>query len=63
MKTDGILQLRMRGWRDLAWVLLGFIGVISLWTPLAHGRIAERWFSRPNLLWFSPVPLLVLLSM
>ena len=64
MKTDGLLQLRMRGLaRDLAWVLLVFIGAISLWTPLAHERIAERWFSWPNLLWFSPVPLLVLLSM
>jgi cytochrome d ubiquinol oxidase subunit II len=64
MKTEGLLQLRMRSLaRDLAWVLLLFIGVISLWTPLAHERIALRWFSWPNLLWFSPVPLLVLLSM
>ena len=26
-------------------------------------RIAERWFSLPNLLWFAPVPLLVALAM
>jgi cytochrome d ubiquinol oxidase subunit II len=64
MKTEGLLQLRMRTLaRTLAWVLLLFIGVISLWTPLAHQRIAERWFSWPNLLWFSPVPLLVALVM
>lgn len=49
--------------RKLAWVLLLFIGVISLWTPLAHERIAERWFSWPNLAWFLPVPLLVALTM
>jgi len=27
-----------------------------VWTPLTEPRIAERWFSMPNLLWFSPVP-------
>ena len=64
MKTDGPLQRRMKSLaRVLAWVLLVFIAVISLWTPLAHERIAARWFSWPNLLWFSPVPVLVALSM
>jgi len=64
MKTDGSLQLRMRALaRKLAWLLLLFIGAISVFTPLAHERIAERWFTWPNLLWFSPVPLLVLVSM
>jgi cytochrome bd ubiquinol oxidase subunit II len=62
MKTDGLLQLRMKLLaRNLVWVLLLFIGTISLWTPLAHERIAERWFSWPNLAWFMPVPLLVVL--
>jgi cytochrome d ubiquinol oxidase subunit II len=28
-----------------------------VWTPLTDPRIAERWFSLPNLLWFSPVPI------
>ena len=64
MKTDGLLRLRMRLLaRTLAWVLLLFIGAISLWTPLAHERIAERWFSWPNLGWFMPVPVLVLWAM
>jgi cytochrome d ubiquinol oxidase subunit II len=63
MKTEGPLQRRMKSLaRRLAWVLLVFIGIISLWTPLAQERIAQRWFSWPNLLWFSPVPLLVALS-
>ncbi len=35
------------------------IAVISIWTPLADDRIAQRWFSFPHLLWFAPVPLLV----
>jgi cytochrome bd ubiquinol oxidase subunit II len=64
MKTEGLLQLRMKSLaRDLAWVLLAFIGAISLWTPLAHERIAARWFSWPNLAWFAPVPLLVAVVM
>jgi cytochrome d ubiquinol oxidase subunit II len=49
--------------RRLAWVLLAFIGAISIWTPLVDERIAARWFSWPNLLWFSPVPVLVALSL
>jgi cytochrome d ubiquinol oxidase subunit II len=64
MKTDGQLHSSMRRLaRKLAWVLLLFIGIVSLWTPLAHERIAERWFSWPNVAWFLPVPLLVALTM
>lgn len=60
MKTQGALQQRMyRIVPGLAWALLIVIGVISIWTPLLDEEIAQRWFSFPNLLWFSPVPLLV----
>jgi cytochrome d ubiquinol oxidase subunit II len=60
MKTEGELQQRaFRIARWLAWILLGVIVVISVWTPLTHAQIARRWFSFPNLIWFSPVPLLV----
>ncbi len=59
-KTDGILQQRMRTVaRPLIFILLAVIVVISIWTPLAHSSIAQRWFSFPNILWFSPVPVLV----
>jgi cytochrome bd ubiquinol oxidase subunit II len=60
MKTGGELQqraFRITSW--LMWALLAVIVVISAWTPLADPRIAQRWFSFPNLVWFSPVPLLV----
>jgi cytochrome d ubiquinol oxidase subunit II len=63
MKTDGVLQLRayrFTGW--LTWKLLGVIVVVSVWTPLADAAIMARWFSLPNLLWLSPVPLLVVAS-
>ena len=61
IKTEGPLQERMvQLARPTALVLLGVIAVISLWTPWAHPAIAERWFSLPNLIFFSPVPVLVL---
>ncbi|NQD94769.1 cytochrome d ubiquinol oxidase subunit II [Pseudomonas sp. CrR25] len=61
MKTEGRLQLQMHDLaRPLVFTLLAVTGIVSLWTPLAHAEIAERWFSLPNLLWFMPVPILVL---
>src|SRR5690625_297529 len=63
LKTDGVLQRKMcRLARPLVFVLLAVIAVISLWTPLAHTEIAQRWFSVPNIFWFSPVPLLVVVT-
>lgn len=63
MKTEGALQARMRALgRPIALVLLFTIGIVSLWTPYAHPAIAERWFSLPNLLFFLPVPFLVLVT-
>ncbi|MBJ9976783.1 cytochrome d ubiquinol oxidase subunit II [Pseudomonas sp. S75] len=63
MKTEGPLQRQMHGLaRPLALVLLVVIGLVSLWTPLAYGQIADRWFSMPNLIWFMPVPALVLVT-
>ncbi|NMM77695.1 cytochrome d ubiquinol oxidase subunit II [Rhodococcus sp. SRB_17] len=60
MKTEGDLQERMRTLaRPLVWAMLAVIVALSVWTPLAHPAIAERWFSLPNLLYFAPVPLLV----
>ncbi|MEQ5843086.1 cytochrome d ubiquinol oxidase subunit II [Paraburkholderia acidicola] len=59
MKTEGELQrwARMIARRTLAGVVL-FIVAVSIWTPLVDPRIAARWFSLPNLIFFSPVPLL-----
>ena len=60
MKTDGELQRQMRlRTQHWVWALLAVIATISLWTPLAHAPIAARWFSLPNLVYFAPVPLLV----
>jgi len=63
MKTEGPLQQKMHDLaRPLALVLLVVIGIVSLWTPIAYPQIADRWFSMPNLIWFMPVPLLVLVT-
>jgi cytochrome d ubiquinol oxidase subunit II len=59
MKTDGAVAARARV--QAKWLLvgvIGFMGVVSLWTPLAFERIATRWFTLPNILWLWPVPVL-----
>ena len=64
MKTEGKLQEQMHDLaRPLAFVVLAVIGVVSIWTPLAHADIAARWFTLPNLFWFLPVPILVLVTL
>ncbi len=61
MKTEGALQQRMIALaRPVTVALLVGIGIVSLWTPLAHPQIAARWFSLPNIIFFSPVPILTL---
>jgi len=58
MKTEGAVAQRAR-WhaRWLLIVTIGFVGIVSIWTPLATPHIAERWFTMPHLLYLSPVPL------
>lgn len=63
IKTEGALYDRMVALaRPITLILLAVIGIVSLWTPFAHPDIAERWFSFPNIVFFSPVPVLVLVS-
>ncbi|RJL21135.1 cytochrome d ubiquinol oxidase subunit II [Paracoccus siganidrum] len=60
IKTEGALHDRMVALaRPALLALLAVIAMVSLWTPLAHPAVAERWFSLPNLFFFAPVPLLV----
>ena len=59
-KTEGDLQQRMRVLSQPATlVLLAVTGIVSLWTPLVHAEVAERWFTLPNLFFLAPVPILV----
>jgi len=60
MKTGGELQQRMiRLARPFGLLLLAAIVGVSVWTPMTQHQVAERWFSFPNMLLLSPVPLLV----
>jgi cytochrome d ubiquinol oxidase subunit II len=57
-KTERELQDRCyRLARNFLLVVLAFIVSVSLWTPLLHPEIAERWFTWPNIAYLSPVPL------
>lgn len=60
MKSENRLQQRMRQLsKALLVVLLGIIAIVSVWTPLAHPAIADRWFTLPDLYFLLPVPALV----
>jgi cytochrome d ubiquinol oxidase subunit II len=62
MKTEGPLHEWSRRMARLALVgVLGFIALVSIWTPLLHERIAERWFSWPNIAFLAPLPIATLL--
>ncbi|EHD9056214.1 cytochrome d ubiquinol oxidase subunit II, partial [Salmonella enterica subsp. enterica serovar Cubana] len=50
MKSEDPLHSRMCALsRPLLIVLLLVMGGVSVWTPLTHDDIAERWFTLPNL--------------
>ena len=58
IKTDGELQAWAR--RQAVWLTFGVLAAmaaVSLWTPLLDPRIAERWFTSPNIALLSPVPI------
>lgn len=57
IKVEGELQAWCR--QKALWLMfltLFFIGIVSLWTPLKEPAIAARWFSWPNIIYLSPVP-------
>ncbi len=61
MKTDDVLQKHM--YKLMPKLLIGLLVIfiaVSIYTPIAHPQIAERWFNPNQLIYFSPVPLLVL---
>jgi cytochrome d ubiquinol oxidase subunit II len=58
LKTEGEAQQMAR--RYGRWCFIGVllaIIVVSLWTPLMDADIKRRWFSWPNMLYLSPVPI------
>ena len=62
MKTTHDLERKARAMaQPLLIGLVAFIVLVSIWTPLEYQRIADRWFSMPNLLYLSPLPILTAL--
>ena len=62
LKTEGELQDWARGAGRVCLIAVVIaIFAVSIWTPLANGDIARRWFSWPNIGFFSPVPIITAL--
>lgn len=63
MKTEGeVAEVARAHAKTLLLVVLAAMLIVSLWTPLQFERIFERWFSWPNVLLLSPIPLLTALA-
>jgi cytochrome d ubiquinol oxidase subunit II len=59
LKTEGPLQdWARRAARLLTVAVMGFMGLVSLVTPLTHEAIAERWFGGLHLAYLAPVPVI-----
>ena len=58
MKTEGTLRdwARQRA-RAFLLGMAAFVIMVSVWTPLAQAQIRARWFSWPNIIALSPLPI------
>jgi cytochrome d ubiquinol oxidase subunit II len=62
MKTDGGVSVRARKQSKVFLIaVLAFMVAVSLYTPFTQARIAERWFSLPNIYFLWPVPVITAL--
>lgn len=62
MKTEDITQSWARKAASyVALYVVVFIGIVSLWVPFLYHDIQVRWFSWPNILYLSPIPLLTMM--
>jgi cytochrome d ubiquinol oxidase subunit II len=62
LKTDGDMAERATTKAKVLLVaVIVFMAVVSIFTPMTIPRIAERWFTLPNLFYLSPVPILTVL--
>jgi cytochrome d ubiquinol oxidase subunit II len=63
MKTEGPVAERARVQsKILLAAVLAFMLAVSLWTPFAEPRVADRWFSLPNFYYLWPVPAVTALT-
>jgi cytochrome d ubiquinol oxidase subunit II len=62
LKTDGDMAARAAAKAKVLLIaVLVFMAAVSLYTPLTIPRIAQRWFTMPNLIYLAPVPIVTAL--
>ena len=62
MKTDGDMARRAADKAKILLIaVLVFMAAVSVFTPFEFPRIAQRWFTLPNLYYLLPVPILTAL--
>jgi cytochrome d ubiquinol oxidase subunit II len=62
LKTDGDMAVRAAAKAKVLLIaVLVFMAAVSLYTPLTVPRIAQRWFTMPNLIYLAPIPLITAL--
>lgn len=58
MKTSDELQKEMyQAAKILLFLVTLFVFIVSVWTPGLHPEIKSRWFSLPNFIFLSPLPI------
>ena len=63
MKSEGRLQRKMIHYaKGLLVIVSIFLFFISIWTPLHSSEIFKRWYSYPNFIYLSPLPLVALIT-
>ncbi|MCE2992525.1 MAG: cytochrome d ubiquinol oxidase subunit II [Candidatus Jidaibacter sp.] len=59
-KTEGATQEWARKCSTYVSIyVLAFMGLVSLWMPYINEGVSHRWFSFPNILFLSPIPIAV----
>ncbi|HCL6965560.1 TPA: cytochrome d ubiquinol oxidase subunit II [Legionella pneumophila] len=63
IKSTGRLQRKMVHYaRGLLVLVSFFLLFVSIWTPLLSEEVFHRWYSFPNMLLLSPLPLIALIA-
>jgi cytochrome d ubiquinol oxidase subunit II len=63
LKTDGRLQrIAFDLTRPLMLAVIAFMLLVSSWLPFVDERLMQRWFTWPNLVYVSPVPVLTAIN-
>jgi cytochrome d ubiquinol oxidase subunit II len=63
LKTEGRVQrIAFDLTRPLMLAVIAFMLLVSAWLPFLDSNLMARWFTWPNLLYLSPVPILAVLN-